>query len=270
VTAGVPSLTTELGPSVKRLHGKVAVVTGAASGLGEAVGRMFADEGASVVIADVAEAKAASTADAIRAAGGDATAIAVDVRDAESVRALIESSVKRYKQLDIVIANAGVLGEMGVRLTESSDKAFRDTFDVNLFGVYHCFKYGLPMITGTGDGTGALIATSSVAAHRGVARLDAYSASKAAIAGLVRSVAADVGPQVRVNAVAPSTMRTSIADGGDRSVTSITVDDNRRGHGGIIADLRKVAAAFVYLASEDGSMITGQSICIDGGRTVFD
>jgi NAD(P)-dependent dehydrogenase (short-subunit alcohol dehydrogenase family) len=146
---------------------------------------------------------------------------------------LIESSVRRYKQLDISIANAGVLGEMGVRLTESSDEAFRDTFD-------------------------------------GVARLDAYSASKAAIAGLVRSVAADVAPQFRVNAIAPSTMRTSIGDRADRSAASVTADDNRHGHGEIIADLRKVAAAFVYLASEDGSMITGQSISIDGGRTVFD
>jgi NAD(P)-dependent dehydrogenase (short-subunit alcohol dehydrogenase family) len=270
MTAPIPPVSTEYCSTAKRLRGKVAIVTGAASGLGEAVARMFAEAGASVVIADLAEAKAELTADAIRAVGGDATAIRVDVRDADSVRALVQSAVRRYEQLDIVVANAGVLGEVGVPLSESSDRVFRDTFDVNLFGVYHCFKYGLPMITSTSDGTGALIATSSVAAHQGVARLDAYSASKAAIAGLVRSVAADVAPQVRVNAVAPSTMRTSIADQADPPVAPIAADDHRRRRTEVITGLRKVAAAFVYLASDDGSLITGQSLRVDGGRTVFD
>lgn len=255
---------------VKRLAGKVAIVTGAASGLGEAVARACGNEGARVVVADIAEARAETTARAIQAAGADATAIRVDVRDPDSVRALVEASVNRYKRLDIMVANAGVLGEIGVPLTESSENAFRETFDVNLFGVYHCFKYGLPMITGTADGTGSLIATSSVAAHRGVARLDGYSASKAAIAGLVRSVAADVAPRVRVNAIAPSTMHTAIASHADLPAASISVEDQRRRYGGIITDLRKVASAFVYLASDDGSLITGQSLHIDGGRTVFD
>ncbi len=263
-------MSTECGASGKRLSGKVAIVTGAATGLGEAIARMFADEGANVVIADLAEARARSTADAILAVGGEAMATKVDVRSPDSVRALIEKSVQQYGHLDTVIANAGVLGEMGVPLSESSDSRFRDTFDVNLFGVYHCFKYGLPMITGTGDGTGALIATSSVAADRGVARLDAYSASKAAIVGLVRSVAADVAPRVRVNAIAPNTMVTSITKRDDPSVAPATVTDHRRRGSDVITDLRKVAAAFVYLASDDASLITGQSICIDGGRTVFD
>jgi NAD(P)-dependent dehydrogenase (short-subunit alcohol dehydrogenase family) len=263
-------VSTEFGTSSKRLAGKVAIVTGAATGLGEAIARMFADEGAHVVIADLNQARARSTADAIQAVGGEAMAIKVDVRSPDSVRALVEKSVQRYGHLDAIIANAGVLGEMGVPLSESSSSRFRDTFEVNLFGVYHCFKYGLPMLTGTGDGTGALIATSSVAAHRGVARLDAYSASKAAIAGLVRSVAADVAPRVRVNAIAPSTMVTSITNHDDQSVARAPVADHRRRGSQVITDLRKVAAAYVYLASDDASLITGQSICIDGGRTVFD
>jgi NAD(P)-dependent dehydrogenase (short-subunit alcohol dehydrogenase family) len=270
MTALKPSASTEFAASGERLSGKVAIVTGAANGLGEVIARMFAAEGANVVIADLAEAKARATAEAIRAVGGEAMAMRVDVRSPDAVRALVERAVQEYGHLDTVIANAGVLGEMGVPLSESSDSAFRDTFDVNLFGVYHCFKYGLPMIISTGDGTGALIATSSVAAHRGVARLDAYSASKAAIVGLVRSVAADVGPHVRVNAIAPSTMVTSITKLGGASATPGPVADHRRRGSEVITDLRKVAAAYVYLASDDASLITGQSICIDRGRTVFD
>jgi NAD(P)-dependent dehydrogenase (short-subunit alcohol dehydrogenase family) len=168
-----------------------------------------------------------------------------------------------------MIANAGVLGEMGVPLADSSEIAFRQAFDVNLFGVYYCFKYAVAVMAASGDGTGALLATTSVAAHRGVPRLDAYSASKAAVLGLVRSLAADLAPKIRVNSISPSTMPTSIADRhGDPPRSPIGTDPPRPR--GLITDLRKVAAAFVYLASDEGSLVTGHSLCIDGGRTVFD
>jgi NAD(P)-dependent dehydrogenase (short-subunit alcohol dehydrogenase family) len=210
-----------------------------------------------------------STAESIRARGGDATAVAADVTDGAAVQELVDACASRYGQLDVMIANAGVLGEMGVSLADSSEIAFRQAFDVNLFGVYYCFKYAVPMMAASGDGTGTLLATTSVAAHRGVPRLDAYSASKAAVLGLVRSLAADLAPKIRVNSISPSTMPTSIAEHhGDPARSPI--GSNPPPRRALITDLRKVAAAFVYLASDEGSLITGHSLCIDGGRTVLD
>lgn len=253
-----------------RLAGKVAIVTGAAGGLGAEIARMFAEEGASVVLADIRAAAAHSVVESIQAAGGDAIAVSADVTDRLTVQALVDACAARYGQLDVMVANAGVLGEMGVPLADSSEFAFRRTFDINLFGVYYCFKHAVPMIAASGDGTGTLLATSSVAAHRGVARLEAYSASKAAVVGFVRSLAADLAPKIRVNSISPSTMRTSIAEHAGASPKSRLADRARRGHEAVITDLRKVAAAFVYVASEEGSLVTGQSLHIDGGRTAFD
>lgn len=253
-----------------RLRGKVAIITGAAGGLGAEIARLYAEEGASVVVADIRRAGAVSVVESINAAGGDAIAVRADVTDRAAVQALLKACAARYGQLDVMIANAGVLGEMGVPLADSSEVAFRQTFDVNLFGVYYCFKHALPMIAGSGDGTGSLLATTSVAAHRGVPRLEAYSASKAAIVGLVRSLAADVAPEIRVNSISPSTMQTSITEHVGASPTSFLAQSERPRPRPVITDLRKVAAAFVYLASDEGSLVTGQSLCIDAGRTVFD
>jgi NAD(P)-dependent dehydrogenase (short-subunit alcohol dehydrogenase family) len=253
-----------------RLQGKVAIITGAAGGLGAEIARNCAEEGASVVVADIRAGAALSVAESIRAAGGDAIAVPADVTDRAAVQGLLDACVSHYGQLDVMIANAAVLGEMGVSLADSSEIAFRQAFDVNLFGVYYCFKHAVPMIAASGDGTGTLLATTSVAAHRGVPRLDAYSASKAAILGLVRSLAADLAPKIRVNSVSPTTMQTSIADHAGSSPASLPAGSDRPRHRAVITDLRKVAAAFVYLASDDGSLVTGQALCIDAGRTVFD
>jgi NAD(P)-dependent dehydrogenase (short-subunit alcohol dehydrogenase family) len=255
--------------SAGRLTGKVAIITGAARGLGAEIARTYAEEGARVVVADIRQATAAAVVESIRAAGGDAAAVPADVTDPAAIRALLEACVTRYGRLDVMVANAGVLGEIGVPLAGTCETAFRRTVDVNLFGVYHCFKYAQPVIAASGDGTGALLATTSVAAHRGVARLDAYSASKAAVVGLVRSLAADLAPMIRVNSISPSTLRTSIAEHVEHADAPAQPSLAPSGRA-VIADLRKVAAAFVYLASDEGSLVTGQSLCVDAGRTVFD
>jgi 3-oxoacyl-[acyl-carrier protein] reductase len=254
-----------------RLVGTVAIVTGGATGLGAAIARRYAAEGAKVVIADVREDEATATVAMIGRSGGDAIFIRTDVTVGDEVEALVAACESHFGHLDVMTANAGILGPYGVPLSEVPDAAFAHVVSVNLMGVYHCFKYATPAIDRAGGGS--MIATTSVAAHRGVPRLDAYCASKAAVAGLVRSLAADLAPRIRVNAVSPGTMRTAMAGHVFEAeaicppATALQAIDAGRFPA---SDPFAVAWAYVFLASSESLLVTGHTLAVDGGRTVFD
>lgn len=259
-----------------RLAGKVAIVTGAGSGIGRAASERFAAEGAAVVCADVRAAD--DTAAAITAAGGAATPVEVDVTRLDDTQRLAELAVRTYGTIDVLFANAGIAG---LGSTADCDPATWDrVLAVNLTGVWLSMRAVLP--TMLERGAGSIIATSSAAGVIGIRGIAPYSASKAGVIGLVRGTAVEVGPHgIRVNAIAPGTSPTPLvtetfgtmvgSDGApadaDRTRRALEREQQRypmRRFG----TLDEIVAVALFLASDESSWVTGTVQAVDGGLTV--
>jgi 3-oxoacyl-[acyl-carrier protein] reductase len=248
------------------LTGRTAVVTGAAGGIGSATARALADQGADVLLA-IAPGEAAAGRDlkaGISARGRRAAVVEADIRSSDAVDAVIARALEEFSRLDIVVANAGIART--VPMTDLDDARWEQTLDTNLGGVRRCFRAAVPVMAAAG--WGRLLATSSISgALQGWAGHAAYTASKAGIIGLVRSLALEVaGHGVTVNAVAPGLIRTAQSldpvnslgpEGVQRVGAKLPV-----GRAGAPED---VAATFAFLASEEASFITGQTLLVDGG-----
>jgi NAD(P)-dependent dehydrogenase (short-subunit alcohol dehydrogenase family) len=252
-----------------RLQGKIAVVTGGADGIGKATCERFAREGAAVVIADVNETKGNETAKAITAAGGKVLFVRTDVADEASIQQMVAAAVKAFGKIDILVNNAAIFVLKGI---DATVEEWRQILDVNVIGASLVAKHVVPEIRKAGGG--AIVNLGSISSFIAQPQFVTYNATKAAIATMTRCMALDLAPdKIRVNAVCPGTIWTQIVEritrekGMDRAAA-----DADPGWGGAcmlkrIADPSEVAAAILFLASDDASYVTGAHLMVDGGYT---
>ncbi|MBP2316589.1 glucose 1-dehydrogenase [Azospirillum soli] len=240
-------------------HGdRVALVTGAGSGIGRATALAFARSGARVVVADIARPSGEETVSLIAGEGGSAVFVPVDVADAASVEAMVAAAVAHYGRIDCAFNNAGIL-PVKARTAECSEDDWDRTIAVNLKGVWLCMKHEIRQMLAQGGG--AIVNASSVAGLKGYALTSPYVASKHAIVGLTRTAAIEYGPDnIRVNAVCPGAVMTDLVRGLGTSVQSLEGRPMAR-----YAEPEEIAAAVLWLCSDEASFVTGSALPIDGG-----
>jgi NAD(P)-dependent dehydrogenase (short-subunit alcohol dehydrogenase family) len=245
------------------LEGKVALVTGAASGIGRASALAFAREGARVMASDRDAGGGEETAAAIREAGGDAAFLAGDVTREPDVEALVAETVSRFGSLDCAHNNAGITGAMGA-VHQIDLAAWEGTLAVNLTGVFLCLKHEIAHMLKHGGG--AIVNTSSGAGFIGVPGLAPYAASKHAILGLTKTAALEnAATGVRVNAVCPGSIDTPMLRG-YMSIGPEVEKMIRAGQpGGRLGTPEEIAESVVWLCSDRASFVTGSSLLVDGG-----
>jgi len=245
------------------LTGKVAVVTGAGSGIGAAIARLFAGEGAKVVLGDLAESGAVLAAE-LAAEGFDAVFQRVDVTDETSAAALMQVAVTQFGRLDILVANAGI-PERKSPIHELDLTAWRRVIEVDLTGVAICNKFAAGAMLATGGG--AIVNMASILGHVGQENSNAYSAAKAAVVNLTRSVALTYARQgIRANCVSPGYVDTPLlAKLPDATRQMMLV----RQPIGRLARPEEIAQVVAFLASDRASIITGACINADGGYTAI-
>ena len=255
-----------------RLAGRVAVVTGAAAGIGQAVALRLAEEGGRVVAADRAEAEGEATAAAIREAGGEARFVACDVADTAAVRALIAAAVDDFGRIDVLVNNAGIPGTP-VPADRLAEEDWDRVIAVNLRGVFLCTKYAIPHLEASRRG--AIVNIASTFGLVGAHNAPAYCASKGGVIALTRQLAVDYGPRgIRVNAVCPGYVdndmdqrRTRMAP--EEAAHNLAARERAAALQplGRQADVAEIAAAVAFLASDDASFATGAILPVDGGCT---
>jgi NAD(P)-dependent dehydrogenase (short-subunit alcohol dehydrogenase family) len=251
-----------------RVDGKVAVVTGAASGIGRVTAGALAAEGARVGIADVDAAGGQAVAAAIRDAGGDAFFRRTDVRSLADLEAVLDQAIERHGRLDVLVNNAAVAipGAAG----EMAEDDWARTLDVNLTGVWRGMRAAIPRMLARGGGS--IVNLSSVQGHVGFVGWAAYAAAKGGVDALTRQAAVEYAARgIRVNAVVPGTIATEM----NEKIMRESADGDAVLAGwlamhpiGRIGQPAEVAAAIVFLASDDASFITGESLRVDGGMIV--
>jgi NAD(P)-dependent dehydrogenase (short-subunit alcohol dehydrogenase family) len=254
-------------PGDGRLIGKVAVITGGASGIGEATAKRFVAEGARVVVADVQDALGQAVADGL---GSSALYVHCDVTKEEQVAAAVDLAVATWGTLDVMFNNAGIVGAVGP-IADTTADAWQKTIDVLLNSVFYGTKHAARIMIP--QGSGSIIATTSIAGVIGGLGPHAYSAAKTAIVGLTKSVASELNQYtIRVNAIAPGTIPTALtaqALGGDRDNLAAIAEHARRTNGmGIASDPMDIANAALYLASDEARLVNGHTLVVDAGRSI--
>ena len=250
---------------MRRLEGKVALVTGGSRGIGKASAAAFAREGAKVAVTDVLVEKGKETVKMIQDMKGEAIFIQTDVSQATEVADLIEKVIETYGRLDCAHNNAGVLGTSCL-MTEYEEAVWDRVMNVNLKGVWLCMKYEIPQMIKYGGG--AIVNTASTFGLVGSPNRTAYVASKHGIVGLTRAAALEFAKDhIRVNAVCPGVIRTPIIDqaiADDPQREKWLLERHPIGRMGTPAD---IAEAVVWLCSDASSFVTGLAMPVDGGYT---
>lgn len=251
----------------KKLYGKTAVITGAGSGMGRAIGILFAREGCSVVLADYNEQTVKETAGIIKKNGDECLPLPTDVSDLKKVENMINAAVDNYGGLDILINNAGVFDES--KLAADLDEALWDkVLAVNLKGPFWACKHAIPHMLK--QGRGAIINVASIAGLIGGAGGAAYTASKHALVGLTKQIAVSYGPQgIKVNAICPGAIVTGMlpremADDPDNPYMGkiLSVPARR------VGEADEIATAALFLAGGESDFIHGHALVVDGGWVI--
>jgi NAD(P)-dependent dehydrogenase (short-subunit alcohol dehydrogenase family) len=249
-----------------RLANKIALITGAGSGMGRAAALLFAKEGAKIAAIDVNADSAEDTAKRIKAEGGNAFGFKADVSKATDANAMVEETVKRLGVPNIVYNNAGIEGEGGF-LAQLSDEGFDRVIAINLRGVWLGMKHSLPHMVKNGGGV--IINTASIAGMVAVKGAAAYCASKAGVLALTRVAAMEYGRyNIRVNAICPGAIDTPMVARISGEAGMSAQANNRTSFFGRIGKPEEIAKTALFLASDDSSFATGAPFIIDGGWTV--
>jgi NAD(P)-dependent dehydrogenase (short-subunit alcohol dehydrogenase family) len=251
-----------------RLEGKVTIITGAGGGMGRVAAQLFAREGARVVVAEYGEAAGEETVSQVRAAGGEATYVRVDVSKEADAKRMVDHAISTYGRLDCLYNNAGIMPEADHSVTDTDVDTWDTVMAVNVRGVFLGCKYAIPAMVTAGGGS--IINIASFVALLGCSvPQDAYTASKGAVLSLTRSLAVQFGPNgIRTNAICPGPVETPLLMDWlvkDEAAKQLRLARNPTGRFGKPEEIVHMA---VYLASDESRWTNGASLVVDGGITV--
>ena len=249
-----------------RLEGKVALITGGASGIGKVASRLFAREGARVVVTDVADEAGETTAGEIAAAGGEAAYVHADVSKASDAESMVRFAMERFGALNVLYNNAGIFHSKDDSVVNTPEDVWNQTIDINLKGVFLGCHYGIPAMLDSGGGS--IINVASFVALVGAAAPQiAYTASKGGVLSMTREIAVEFARRgSRANALCPGPIETPLlqellADPARRERRLVHIPIGRFGRA------EEIANAALFLASDESSLMTGAALVVDGGIT---
>jgi NAD(P)-dependent dehydrogenase (short-subunit alcohol dehydrogenase family) len=249
----------------KEFGNKVVLVTGAASGIGRAVALAFARKGAKVAVCDLTQGGCDATTASIKAEGGVATSIPVDIAIEASIQSMLESVIKTYGRLDHACNNAGILGSGDALTADYAVGTFDKVIGVNLRGTWLCMKYEIPLVLKT---AGTIVNTASIASLVGFETLSAYVASKHGILGITKTAALEYARQnIRINAVCPGGVRTPMAGFTGENDKAAEEQASLYSPNGRVGEPEEIAEAIMWLSSEKSSYVNGHGLVVDAGTT---